>query len=400
MDTHSIIFYLPTTIFAILSLVFYFLWRAGLSSSWHWVAGFLQTGSGFALSSFPIEPTFDQLVSGPLYIGAAYAYGSAILRHFEQPLYRIPRRVLALSFLPPHLYLVLVNPTLRWDLFLIEMVFACLFGLALFCVIRKAKGAADIAFLVSSSLVVIDCISRGVIFTFFLQTSDDMGDFLYSAYNLSVHVSTITLCLLFPFSAIAAMTTAAINRHRNASEQDPMTGLLNRRGFEQTARGHGRKASSAAVIICDIDHFKKINDSFGHATGDRVIIEFSRELAKFQTQKIHIARFGGEEFVLLVEDAYEKDAAQLADLLRERLASRPWDDIGLDQQVTASFGIAQIDRDGSSIDVAIERADKALYLAKLNGRNRIALASQIDENLFRSLRQVQDLKTLPMRAKG
>ncbi|WP_074070045.1 GGDEF domain-containing protein [Rhizobium gallicum] len=380
MEMQNIIFYLPSSLFLIMAFVFLLLWRIGLSSSWQWGAGFAQTASGFALSSFPIEPTFDQFTSGILYIGAAYSYGSAILIHFEQPLRQWTRRALAIGFLAPHTYLVLIIPSLRWDLFLIEIVFACLLGSTIWLAASRAKFAADVAFIIASSLVVIDCLVRGVVFTFLIQTSDEMADFLHSAYNLSVHVSTITVCMLFPFSAIAAMTAAAVNRHRNAAEQDPLTSLLNRRGFEQaTQRSSGGTLLTGAIIVCDIDHFKKINDSFGHATGDHVIVEVSKELLKIQNQKTHIARFGGEEFVIFVLDASEIEVAQIAETLREKIATRRWVDLGFDRKVTASFGVAELDLSDFSVDAAIDRADRALYLAKLAGRNQVALASSIQE---------------------
>jgi diguanylate cyclase (GGDEF)-like protein len=136
---------------------------------------------------------------------------------------------------------------------------------------------------------------------------------------------------------------------------------------------------TGAIIVCDIDHFKKINDSFGHATGDHVIVEVSKELLKIQNQKTHIARFGGEEFVIFVLDASEIEVAQIAETLREKIATRRWVDLGFDCKVTASFGVAELDLSDFSVDAAIDRADRALYLAKLAGRNQVALASSIQE---------------------
>ena len=382
MSTQNIIFYLPSTIFIILAFVFMLLWRLGLSSSWQWCAGFSLTASGFMLSSFPIEPTFDQFVSGMVYTAAAYAYGSAILIHFGEDLRRHFRRSVAIGFVVPHSYLVLVQPSLRWDLFLIEAVFALLLGSAIYFAAGQARVAADKAFLIASSLVVADCVVRGLVFTFLIQTSDDMGDFLHSAYNISVHVSTITVCLLFPFSAIAAMTAAAVNRHRSAAEQDPLTGLLNRRGFEQAVlQSSGGGRLTGAIIACDIDHFKQINDRHGHATGDRVIIEVARELQRIRDHRTVIARFGGEEFVIFVLAASEGDAARRAEILRQAIASRHFADQGFDQTVTASFGVAALDPADLTLARTIDRADRALYLAKIAGRNQVAIATSEPDGL-------------------
>lgn len=376
MDTQNIIFYLPSAIFVILAFFFLLLWRLGLSSSWQWAAGFAQTACGFALSSFPVEPTFDQFVSGVFYTGAAYCYGSAILIHFGEDKWRTVRRPVAIGFMVPHTYLVLVEPSLRLDLFLIEMVFAFLLGFAVWKCAPKAKPAADLALVAAGALVVLDCLIRGIVFTFVFKTSEAMSDFLHSAYNMSVHVTTITVCLLFPLGAIAAMTAAAIDRHRHTAGRDPLTGLLNRRGFNAAVEGAGDAAGlSGAVVLCDIDHFKQINDTFGHTAGDRVIIEVAHRLSQLQDDRMHIARFGGEEFVIFIDSAREDDAAHWAERARHHLATSDWSTAGIASQVTASFGVAEIGR--SLIDPAIERADRALYLAKVTGRNRVASASSL-----------------------
>lgn len=382
METQNILFFLPTTILAIVSIVFWFLWRSNLSSSWQWAAGFAQTTAGFALSSFPIEPTFDQFTSGFLYIGAAYCYGSAILIHFKRPIFRKTRLGMVLGFTVTHLLFILWMPSLRWDLFLIEAVFSALFGFAVWNGQNAVKAKVDNAFIVSSWLVVADCMVRGAIFTFVYETSHDMGDFVHSGYNIAVHVSTITVCLFFPFTAIAAMTSAAISQHRTASEKDPMTGLLNRRGFDEAvARTGPGNSSSGSVIVCDIDHFKQINDNFGHAAGDLVIKEVAKGLSRGVGRNAHVARFGGEEFVIHLPNSNEADAVKIANVLREGLEGRAWFDFGIDRKVTASFGVAEqaIHEDMVS---TIARADKSLYFAKVSGRNRVCPASHVDQNLF------------------
>ncbi|MBB3977106.1 diguanylate cyclase (GGDEF)-like protein [Rhizobium azooxidifex] len=399
MDTQNVIFYLPSSIFVILAFFFLLLWRLGLSSSWQWAAGFAQTACGFALSSFPIEPTFDQFVSGVFYTGAAYCYGSAILIHFAENKWWPVRRPVAIGFMVPHTYLVLVEPSLRLDLFLIEMVFAFLLGFSVWKVAPKAKPAADLALVAAGALVVVDCLIRGILFTFVFRTSEAMSDFLHSAYNISVHVTTITVCLLFPFGAIAAMTAAAIDRHRHSAGRDPLTGLLNRRGFNAAVEGAGDAIGlSGAVVLCDIDHFKQINDTFGHATGDRVIVEVGNRLSQLQDDRMHIARFGGEEFVVFMDSAREDDAARWAERARRHLAASDWSAAGITGQVTASFGVAEMKR--SLIDPAIERADRALYLAKVAGRDRVASASSLRSGQRDFVATTSDSAACSMNAPG
>lgn len=376
IDTQNIIFYLPASMFLLMACSFFLLWRIGLASAWQWSAGFLQTGCGFALSSFPIEPSFDQFVSGILYTGAAYCYGSAILLHFGKPLLQRARCLVALGFLLPHGLLVLVVPRLRWDLFLIEIVFATLIGMVIAKVAREAKRPADRSLVFSGLLVVLDCLVRAIVFTFLYPTSNEMGDFLHSAYNISVHVTTITVCLLFPFSAVAAMAAAAVQRQRMVAEHDPLSGLLNRRGFEAAVSSlRGAEHRSGAIILCDIDRFKSINDAHGHLVGDRVIVAVGQELSRHAGDKARVGRFGGEEFILFVLGATEPEARDLAEHLRLQFAARRWTEAGLSRPITVSCGIATVAPGEDPLDESIDRADRALYLAKAAGRNRVRLAS-------------------------
>lgn len=381
MQSQDLIFYLPTAIMSIIAILFAVLWKLGIASSWKWAAGFAQTSLGFALSTYPIEPTFDEFVSGFLYTGAAYCYGSAILIHFWQPMWQKTRLAMVAAFAVAHVYFVLIDPSLRWDLFLIEMVFASLLGLPIWLVLPKAKNASDMALALTALLVVIDCLGRGFFFTFVEATSDSMSDFLHSAYNLEVHVSTITVCLLFPLSAVTAMAKAVVDQHRSAALEDPLTGLLNRRGFEtaiaKTVAGSG---ASGAIITCDIDHFKQINDRYGHAAGDRVIASVARVLAGTGTGTggSHIGRFGGEEFMICLPGLAAPQAAAIAELLRSRLEGSVLLDETPSHRVTASFGVAEFNGGLEAVRDAIERADAALYRAKGQGRNRVAISLDTD----------------------
>jgi diguanylate cyclase (GGDEF)-like protein len=234
-----------------------------------------------------------------------------------------------------------------------------------------------VALLLSSSLVVFDCLFRGIFFTFVNVSSDNLSDFLHSAYNLEVHVSTITVCLFFPFSAIAAMTARAVSQHRDAALVDPLTGLSNRRGLDRKIAELSAKApGSLAVVVCDIDHFKRINDTYGHATGDEVIVGVAKLLAAGRRTDWEIARVGGEEFILLLPGADETLASDAADEIRVRIRDFDWRATGILNPVTASFGIAHVRDSLRYEDVldAIKQADKALYRAKEAGRDRVVAA--------------------------
>ncbi|MGZ8350247.1 MAG: GGDEF domain-containing protein [Allosphingosinicella sp.] len=154
------------------------------------------------------------------------------------------------------------------------------------------------------------------------------------------------------------------------ARKDPLTGLANRRAFEHRCRELDQSGVPVAVAICDIDHFKLINDAHGHAVGDRVLKTMARRLQKFCAGHM-VARVGGEEFVILFEDHSTAEAADMVDAARRALTRREFvlrsngERIG---QVTFSAGIATSPEGAMH---ALRRADELLYEAKNSGRNQV-----------------------------
>ena len=161
---------------------------------------------------------------------------------------------------------------------------------------------------------------------------------------------------------------------------DPLTGLHNRRGFEHTLAevfGEGGAGlTNAALLMADIDHFKKVNDNYGHLIGDQVIRAAAQVLKSAVKGRDIVARFGGEEFVVLLPDTPGRGALALAEQIRTafgRLRIRRQGSDELIAQVSISIGVAT-PLPGESVEQAIDRADQALYRAKNEGRNCVRLA--------------------------
>lgn len=168
---------------------------------------------------------------------------------------------------------------------------------------------------------------------------------------------------------------------RKAAEQDHLTGLPNRRAFESRLKEEATQAAATgealSVAFCDIDHFKKINDTHGHDTGDRVLKFVGSLLAKISGEKCHVARHGGEEFVMLFRGKTVAEACEIVDETRADLASRNLVDRNSGDrmdQVSFSGGVADVFAYDDPRD-ALKAADRALYLAKEHGRNRVYMAS-------------------------
>ena len=166
---------------------------------------------------------------------------------------------------------------------------------------------------------------------------------------------------------------------RNHSTIDAMTGWFNRAHFldagNVTVSRALRQQSRLALVMFDIDHFKAVNDRFGHAVGDQVIKTITNQVAE-KLRKIDIpARMGGEEFAVLLDGAALGDARRIAEVLRQSIASIEFTSAqGSVFNVTASFGVTMVDDHKDSIESMLSRADSALYQAKAYGRNRTELA--------------------------
>ena len=161
---------------------------------------------------------------------------------------------------------------------------------------------------------------------------------------------------------------------------DPLTGLFNRRYMDETLSRElwraARKATPLSCVMLDIDHFKKINDTFGHDAGDAVLYSLAQRLKDNVREGDLVCRFGGEELVLIMPECAKQDAFERAEKIRAALNAS--DVIHGDKRVgriSASFGVASFPQDGKDAQALLEAADKAMYNAKNNGRNRVEMAA-------------------------
>lgn len=163
-----------------------------------------------------------------------------------------------------------------------------------------------------------------------------------------------------------------------AARTDPLTKLYNRNFFFDMARQELLKCERynmfMSVIIIDIDYFKQVNDNYGHPVGDEVLEDFAALLKNHTRESDILARFGGEEFILLAPNTLEGDAIVLAEKLRNDISKSPIGETGIN--ITISAGVTQY-RKGDSISEMILKADKALYSAKQNGRNQVVAEAAV-----------------------
>jgi len=165
---------------------------------------------------------------------------------------------------------------------------------------------------------------------------------------------------------------------------DPLTGLPNRRYFLEAASLEvervRRFGASASVVMLDVDHFKAVNDTYGHALGDEALRSLATACKSALRRVDVFARHGGEEFVILLPGTKEAGAARLAEKLRMAVLETPVGDGKNDISLTASFGVSQIRPTDRGIEESLARADGALYEAKHHGRNRVISFEAIERS--------------------
>jgi diguanylate cyclase (GGDEF)-like protein len=157
---------------------------------------------------------------------------------------------------------------------------------------------------------------------------------------------------------------------RTISETDPLTGCWNRRYFYQAIEAEKKRASrnssQISLMIIDIDHFKMINDQWGHQAGDQILSEIVLRINNHLRNSDSLIRWGGEEFIVLMPDTCEDEAYSVAEKLRKQIQNNCFSD---DIQVTVSIGYAQWDFDNEYCKEVVAAIDTALYMAKNDGRN-------------------------------
>lgn len=204
-------------------------------------------------------------------------------------------------------------------------------------------------------------------------------DAQYALISIRLGVTLMSLAPIAVGSVVVARNEL-LERLEHLACHDGLTGLLNRRAF--TERSEGRLAAAAqtaqvsTALMMDIDHFKRINDTYGHAAGDTVLKSFATVAQSCLREEDMIGRLGGEEFAALFVNCAPGEAAAVAERIRAAIADTvvPIDD-GRTVPMTVSIGMAETKEISTSIEALLSAADKALYAAKTSGRNRVSVAA-------------------------
>jgi diguanylate cyclase (GGDEF)-like protein len=187
------------------------------------------------------------------------------------------------------------------------------------------------------------------------------------------------LTMLTSFLGAAIANTQIYKEMERISLTDPLTGLFNRRFFENNLRTEIARARRfdhpLSLVMLDVDHFKNYNDRLGHRNGDLLLRKLAGLLTKTVRESDVISRYGGEEFCVILPEIHQDGAATFSERLRNIVFTHPFEkrEIQPNGRITVSLGVATYPNDAEVVEELVEKADSALYRAKNNGRNQVAV---------------------------
>jgi diguanylate cyclase (GGDEF)-like protein len=294
----------------------------------------------------------------------------------------------------------------HWTLAFVEAVIVCIM-LLLFVVVYMSRRTRTVGIFMALGFICVALMSAlllgvkelfwafpALMVAFFMLdtrqatilTGGFVGCFLAIVWHQLPAIYLIKICLTLIVTVLLANAFSLTNRRqmdslRRLAHVDPLTGAGNRRAqnikLDAVNAMFQRNNSPVSLLIIDIDHFKAINDTYGHIRGDQLLVELCELLGRCTRASESLYRYGGEEFVLVAEHTALGSAMQLAQKLRSAIAQET---LSSGIALTVSIGIAQLERKESR-EGWLGRADTALYRAKRNGRNQVVVAEPIKQAL-------------------
>jgi len=378
LNTDPIIALIVPTIAWVLAVALFMIGRfRGHRPAQIMAAGYLAFGAGMLVLYFaPFGFAFSRLLANCfLLLGIATAAHALLARRGE----RMPVGATALAGVAT---LAVLGWALTNDIGLGPRVIAASVGIAVITLIfalrySRVPHRSRLDNIIMTVALLLAMVSFSRPFTFYLWPPEEgaIEETLFqSVYWVSVMLSAVFFLTAAALTMITAVGLEAIEELRLESSTDGLTGILNRRGFEHGAnrliRQAGGQGLPISLILCDLDHFKSVNDRHGHACGDTVIVAFAHCLARAVGSRHLVGRLGGEEFAVLLYGVNATAARLTAEGLRVEFAEIRFDAMP-DEKFTASFGVAEMH--GEDLDGLTSRADSALYAAKAAGRNRVRM---------------------------
>ncbi|MBR2690676.1 MAG: GGDEF domain-containing protein [Aquamicrobium sp.] len=336
---------------------------------------------GFALQSFDLGagPAVSKVISNLLFFGALLLFVAAVTS----------RQGVRVPWAASLLCIAAGMGGLLWFLFVQPYfpgrVFSVNYGLGALCIVAmmrlrqsSRRSVIDRMIVLMAGLRAADFFIRPLLVALLSGVDAGRPPYMHSPYWLTTSLSVMVFSLLIALTLLTAVALDTINELQAESETDALSKLLNRRGFEQKAASvlerSARTGAPVTLVLADLDHFKSVNDRFGHAVGDQVIVEFAARLQTAGSRAV-VGRIGGEEFAVLMPSTDLVAGRLFAETVREAFCSETVEGVPPGVKLTASFGVAGR-FGGEELAPLMLRADEALYKAKQNGRDSVRISFQ------------------------
>jgi len=387
VDTGLFIALLNPAIALALSAAFLTLWFYQRERSYLVVLAlaYSATATGFLLQYFvlPIGLPFSRLASNLAFILGAWCLSAAIISRCGRQIPHAAIGLLSAGGLAAFCWFMFVDPNLTWRVYSINFAFGGV-SLVVAAELNKVRknGPVETILFALALLSGINFFVRTVIAMKLNGPLVSYEGFYQSLYWTTAQLSHALLSLLIALCLFTAAALDVMKALRVDSHTDALSKLLNRRGFEETGQLMLQRCISAglpvAFVLADLDHFKSINDRYGHEAGDRVIVDFGRMLQTAAGSRGVAGRLGGEEFAVILPLADLAAARLFAEAVRTLYAASTVDGLPANEKHTASFGVA-MHLDGETLGQLMRRADESLYMAKKSGRDSVRIAYQRPE---------------------
>ncbi|CDX30523.1 Diguanylate cyclase [Mesorhizobium sp. SOD10] len=390
MDTGLLIALLNPTIALALGAAFLLLWSYQRHRPYLATLGasYCLSAPGFLLQYFtlPIGVALTKLVSNICFTIAACCLSSAIIARYGRRVPYVGIGIVTGGGLAAFIWFMFVQPDLTWRVLVMNFGFGAL-SLLVAAELRTVRhnGPTEKILFALSLLSALNFIARTLIVVIAHGPFPSYDGFYGSSYWTTALLSHALLSLLIALCLFTAAALDVMKALKTETHTDPLSGILNRRGFEERATllldQCGKAGFPVALVLADLDHFKALNDQHGHEAGDRVIADFAAKLRAATGARGAAGRIGGEEFAVILPLSDLASARLFAEAIRAVYSAGAIDGLPAGIRVTASFGVAaRSGREG--LMPLMRRADEALYKAKKNGRDSVRLSYERPEAAF------------------
>ena len=355
----------------------------GLHGPGYWAVGNLVIGLGMVLVLIQLDAPKLIFLPGMAFIGVGLSLYINGIQAFvdKKPDHRIPP-IVFLLLIAIEAYFMLQQHDIRMTAILSAIVFSVIYFYCARLTFSRDDGIVGTLFWIASSLYLLMAIL--MLGRAFYAAQVDIAVFdSFATWPVNAYTFMLgAVSQFFISSLFVLMLSYKLNQKlESIATIDGLTAVLNRRGLEDAAVKMQdickRINLSMAILLIDIDHFKKVNDKYGHLTGDDVLRHLSKEIASVLRTSDVLGRYGGEEFCVFLPNTTESDAVGLAERIRAGVEASSFQDAQGLIKTTVSIGVADSVRAGYDFKGLVATADSAMYGAKNGGRNRVVSYTQM-----------------------